>query len=702
MNLNIEINSLKKKFKGKDEKTIFDNVNLELDFSDEIVTLWGPSGSGKSTLLNMILGYDQKYEGTIKVLSQDVKKMKKKEYIKYLREDIAIVNQDNKLLENLTVKENLFFLVKNEKKIIEKLEFFNLEILMNKKICDLSGGQKQKTAIIRALIKEPKILILDEPSSSMDDLSFAELIKILDLIKKNTQIIVVTHDQRFNEFSREQYKIEGEKIVRTYSPEVRNSIVWNQDEKEISYNFGIKKGLMLIKNNILNYFVKLLLTFVIMLLFSFVFVNANYESEKYLSGYYGGLSEHVVLMDFENIKENYKFNDNSYQTPDDKLYWSAEDAEKIEKIPGVSKTYFFTDEVTNTLDDDGNFLDVTLNSKTYPSVMANKPSASSGKNIEINFSTLQVPNEVLDYYIPENLIGIDMLEGTFPTNESDEIAIPDFIADQIIENNRYERYEDMIGSSLKLEVKNSKGEQIEKNYSIAGIYKTNYASYLDDSYTIFLSFRNSITLSGKEVYGLSENTDKYYDNIYREEEKFISAYGTGQSDIAIILDENTTGGDVYKELEELYPNNIQQSRYTYQLDEEFTNQSKYMVKMYLTVIGMFIIIVAIILFLVNRGYYYLKNRELSILLSLGYSKKELTKLLIFEIIIDAVAVAIGIGIMAVLCGFIHLKSFQTFASDYFEIINIAIVIAISISINILNVIYVFTQIKYKALLNKMK
>lgn len=188
------VNNLKKRYK----KSIIYNFSYEF-INNKIYAIIGKSGKGKTTLLKIVANVIKRYKGEIYYNKKLIKKLKN-----YTFETIGFVYQDHQLLDNLTALENvmLYFKLKNEKE--EKhyykakllFKYFNVLPLLNKKVKFLSLGEKQRVAFIRAIIKNPDILLLDEPTSALDNNSKELLISYLKSIKKEKIIIIVTHDQK--------------------------------------------------------------------------------------------------------------------------------------------------------------------------------------------------------------------------------------------------------------------------------------------------------------------------------------------------------------------------------------------------------------------------------------------------------------------------------------------------------------------------
>ena len=198
----IEVKNISKKFK---EKTVFKNLSFNAKIG-EITAIVGPSGQGKSTLLRILIGLEKADEGTIKIngklLMSGGKYESKKEQEKTL-ENVSIVFQEHNLFPNLTALNNLKIVKNDIEKIKKLLKEFGLEGKENLFPAELSGGQKQRLSIIRALLPEPKILLFDEPTSSLDDNNRKIVAEILKSLKeKSYTIIIVTHDEKLLNITR--------------------------------------------------------------------------------------------------------------------------------------------------------------------------------------------------------------------------------------------------------------------------------------------------------------------------------------------------------------------------------------------------------------------------------------------------------------------------------------------------------------------
>lgn len=184
-----------------DNSFVFKFPNIKLKSNENLLVL-GNSGIGKSTLLHNLAGILRPKSGSIKIFDQDISKLSELELDKFRGQNIGIIFQRSHFVNSLSVGENLElaqFLGRNKKgNIKETLD--NLKILdkINKKPKELSQGERQRASIALAIINSPKLILADEPTSSLDDTNCSNVIKILkeQALKYQAQLIVITHDSR--------------------------------------------------------------------------------------------------------------------------------------------------------------------------------------------------------------------------------------------------------------------------------------------------------------------------------------------------------------------------------------------------------------------------------------------------------------------------------------------------------------------------
>lgn len=184
---------------GDHELKALDNVNLTLDEGKFIVIL-GPSGAGKSTLLNMLGGLDSPTSGTITVEGKDISKLSDDELADYRAEKVGFVFQFYNLVPTLTVHENVALvkeISKNSLSATKMIEEVGLGDHAKNFPAELSGGEQQRVSIARALAKNPKILLCDEPTGALDYNTGKAILKLLYDTSKSTgkTVIVITHNQ---------------------------------------------------------------------------------------------------------------------------------------------------------------------------------------------------------------------------------------------------------------------------------------------------------------------------------------------------------------------------------------------------------------------------------------------------------------------------------------------------------------------------
>ena len=195
---------------------VLKDVNLTVNENDYIAIV-GASGAGKSTLLNVILGFLNYDKGSVQVFSKEVKDFTDQEISDFRSKKISFVPQDLIVFPALTVKENLEMKADisgvddfDYEKFIKKYDMEELLNLNNAK--NLSGGEIKKLMILRALINEPELLILDEPTANLDEEYVDKFLDLLDELNKKMTIICVTHDSRLKNRAKKVYKLSGKNL----------------------------------------------------------------------------------------------------------------------------------------------------------------------------------------------------------------------------------------------------------------------------------------------------------------------------------------------------------------------------------------------------------------------------------------------------------------------------------------------------------
>ena len=196
----ISIDNIEKSYgEGENRFQVLKGISFQVE-KGEMVVLLGPSGSGKSTLLNIIGGIDTLDKGRVGIDNEYIENMSEKERIAYRRKNLGYVFQSYNLIPNLTVRENIevgAYLSKKHLDIEELLYVLGLKKHENKIPAQLSGGQQQRTSIGRAIIKNPNLLLCDEPTGALDSDTSKQILELIEKVKEkyNTSIIMVTHNE---------------------------------------------------------------------------------------------------------------------------------------------------------------------------------------------------------------------------------------------------------------------------------------------------------------------------------------------------------------------------------------------------------------------------------------------------------------------------------------------------------------------------
>ena len=196
----LEIKDIYKSFGEKDSRVeVLKGVNLGLE-KGQFCVLLGPSGSGKSTLLNIIGGIDSADSGEIIVDGASMKGMNDKKLTLYRRDHLGYIFQMYNLIPNLTVRENIevgAYLSKDHLDVDEIIEVLGLKDHAHKLPNQLSGGQQQRTSIGRAIVKNPDVLLCDEPTGALDYKTSKEILSLIDKVNRTygNTIVMVTHNE---------------------------------------------------------------------------------------------------------------------------------------------------------------------------------------------------------------------------------------------------------------------------------------------------------------------------------------------------------------------------------------------------------------------------------------------------------------------------------------------------------------------------
>ena len=222
----LEIRGIKKSFGTGDSRVnVLKGLDLNIE-KGEFCVLLGPSGSGKSTLLNIIGGIDNADEGYIAINGERTEDMTEKKLSLYRRKHLGYIFQMYNLIPNLTVRENIevgAYLSDHPLDVDELLHTLGLYEHQKKLPNQLSGGQQQRTAIGRAIVKNPDILLCDEPTGALDYHTSKEILKLIETVNQRygNTIIMVTHNDAIKDMADRVVKLRDGMIRKNYRNEVK-------------------------------------------------------------------------------------------------------------------------------------------------------------------------------------------------------------------------------------------------------------------------------------------------------------------------------------------------------------------------------------------------------------------------------------------------------------------------------------------------
>lgn len=226
MNVFLEIKNIKKHFgEGESRVEVLKGIDIEIE-KEEFCVLLGPSGSGKSTLLNIIGGIDAADEGYISINGEKTADMNKKALTLYRRKHLGYIFQMYNLIPNLNIKENIevgAYLSDNPLDVDDLLKTLGLYEHRHKLPNQLSGGQQQRTAIGRAIVKNPDILLCDEPTGALDYNTSKEILQLIEDVNKKygNTIIMVTHNDAIKQMADRVVKLRDGMIRKNYLNETK-------------------------------------------------------------------------------------------------------------------------------------------------------------------------------------------------------------------------------------------------------------------------------------------------------------------------------------------------------------------------------------------------------------------------------------------------------------------------------------------------
>ena len=208
-------------------------INLDI-YENEFVVVLGESGCGKSTMMNIIGGMDYPTSGSLYIEGKDFSHPSENDLTEYRRDYLGFIFQSYNLMPNLTAKENIQFIAEiseHPMKVDDALKLVGLESRANNYPSQMSGGQQQRVSIARALVKNPKMILADEPTAALDFQTGQEVLRVVEKIvkEKGTTVIMITHNVEIAKMANRVIKLRSGKISSVkinINPLSAEEIVW--------------------------------------------------------------------------------------------------------------------------------------------------------------------------------------------------------------------------------------------------------------------------------------------------------------------------------------------------------------------------------------------------------------------------------------------------------------------------------------------
>ncbi len=477
----IELKNVFKTYKSKKGQVTKALDDVSIKFPNKgMVFILGKSGSGKSTLLNILGGLDKYDEGDMLILNKSSKDFTIKDLDSYRNTYVGFIFQEFNVLEDYDVYENITLALKLQQKEIDNEKIDNLLAklgiadLKQRKVNELSGGEKQRVAIARALIKDPKIILADEPTGNLDSKTSKEVMDLLKQIAKDRLVIIVSHDEEAAKvYSDRIIEIKDGKIIKDTSRKESNSNS-SKDYQTIKSKLPLKDSFKLGIGNLKHKKGKLILT-IILTIFTLGFLSASdtLSSFKY---------EKSLLKMFNETEDEFVEISNSVivssSDMEEKIAMPLTDEKENLIVSNMGKKGYTVYEFSEGDYEEEIFNIMTNNGIGY---------GSNGK-VEI------VATDNIKDILNEEIVGHTNLE-------ANEVIISNYIANKMI-NNGVQVYE--------LTVNN----EFEKSH----LFKpTNYEDILNSDYTFYFGSKGKVKIAGIINYDLSKIkktfSDEYTSNV---------------------------------------------------------------------------------------------------------------------------------------------------------------------------------------------
>ena len=496
----VKLEGINKYYQSGDEKVhALKDISLELP-KKGLVFILGQSGCGKSTLLNLLGGLDKPDEGRILIEGADFSKFTTQNLNNYLNSYLGFIFQEYNILKDLNLYDNIALPLEmqnvNKKEIkrktLEIIDQVGLSSLRKRKINQLSGGQRQRIAVARALIKDPKMIIADEPTGNLDSVTGETIFELLKSLSKNRLVLIVTHDEESAyRFGDRIIKIEDGQLVEDISSPFNENCKNELLPPVIDENLPLSTVVSSKKRDDESTPGVLKLTKVstpIGTSFKLALKNVNHKKFRFI------LMTIICALSLAFFSFTIELNDDPIRqnvyTSVDNNYLYADLLEKSE-LPD--------DFVKNSIYDD--YIGTQLPNNAYETIKEKIPSLTvhEYKNVSINYADYSSQTDSfftgeLSYLTKfDSRNSYKLLYGRTPQEGKQEIMITDFIAESFIRLNYLQEaksYADFLGRYITIAT--------DTNYKIVGIIDTNFEKYtqfskldiIDDTSKLNYSFFN--------------------------------------------------------------------------------------------------------------------------------------------------------------------------------------------------------------------
>ncbi len=671
--------------------------NINIKFQDELInngsliipdnkitSIIGPSGSGKTTLLyllGMISGfnnYDYSFDNH-KVNLKDESQL-----VSFRKNRISYIFQDNSLIENVSVGDNIVLFGKiagidlKKEEIQSYLDFVGLNVRSDVYPKQLSGGEKQRLAIACALVKNPDLIIADEPTSSLDSNNEDKILKLfLKIAKLGKKVVIATHNKNLADNSHVIYEIEDKKIKCVKGRELietspSNEQVHKRKKIKLKPSFFvsfIKKSYKKTK------FQKIFMIILCAIAVSFSAVTSSFGNEY--------VENQETLMDTISEKEIFLVNQTAPLSViidvDENISISNEEYEKIEKIVEIDKTYKyyeFRSSGYNVLEDEpftmGN-IDITIDKENFSYVF--------DANSEEGFDTYSV----VPYYFEQNIVNRLKKEYDTTNQEKNRIYLSPALANALGINENTQKVEITLNLAIPVklyETEMNVGEEDSKyeididlsvvsyqTFEVDGILNDDYINKYSNSgeNIIFMSYESMEEIRTEAI---ANNSNVSFDNSKDWSPSAYVLYANSFNEVQSIIDKVKNLNPNFKTI-----NQYQDVESMNNLIDNTKNTAFIVVVVILAIIFLLMAIIQVNS-IISRRY------EFAILKANGLSKFELIKLVIYESLMFIISTFIFATIFSL--AIIHiinsLFAFAVVSFSYSIMVHIIIVSSLSVII----------------------